>query len=177
MRLLCDLHVGAEYSQAVGCTQEDMPAKEASRLAAHKVTRTVCSFTCNRHMGMLLTETCTSLLQLCSRQKRYLCEMWREAVVWSGLYGQSNAPGAALLTELDCLLNIAGGMARQGVMQVAHEVVSVVQRQRHEGATHQNELHLKQEQPCDCTRTAAFALSCCEQSCQQQVVLAGCMCP
>lgn len=123
---------------------------------------------------MLFPATCISLLQLCSRRKRYLCEMWREAVVWSGLYGQSNAPGTALLTELDCLLNIAGGVAREGVMQVSHEVVPVVQRQRHEGTTHQNELHLKQEQPCDYIRTAACALSCCEQSCHRHGWPAAC---
>lgn len=69
--------------------------------------------------------------------------MGGQAVVWSGLYGQPYTPSAALLTESDSFCNIAGGVAGEGIMQVAHKVVSVVQRQRHECAAHQDELHLQ----------------------------------
>lgn len=52
-----------------------------------------------------------------------------EAVVRPGLNSQANTSGATLLTELDSFWHIAGGMARQGIMQVANEVVSVIQWQ------------------------------------------------
>ena len=68
--------------------------------------------------------------------------MWREAVVGSSLYCQPNTSCAALLAELDCLMDIARRVARQSVMQVADKVVSVVKWQRHEGTTHQNKFHL-----------------------------------
>ena len=69
-----------------------------------------------------------------------------QAVVGSGLYGQPYTSGAALLAESDSFCNIAGGVSRQGIMQIAHKVVPVVQWQRHEGPPHQDELHL--QAPC-----------------------------
>lgn len=65
-----------------------------------------------------------------------LGEVGREAVVGPGLYSQAYAPRPALLTEPHCFCDIAGRVARERIMQVAHEVISIVQRQRHECAAH-----------------------------------------
>ena len=71
-----------------------------------------------------------------------LGEVRSEAIVRPSLYGEAYASGAALLAEPDCLCNIAGGMAGQRIVQIAHKVVSVVQRKGHECAAHQDEFHL-----------------------------------
>lgn len=43
--------------------------------------------------------------QIVTAQKADLCQVWCEAVVWSGLDGQPNTLGAALLTEADGLMH------------------------------------------------------------------------
>lgn len=59
-------------------------------------------------MGKVEREECSS----CKAVRRAdLSEVRCEAIVWSGFYGQANASGAALLTELDSFWHIAGGMA------------------------------------------------------------------
>ena len=46
------------------------------------------------------------------------------------------------IDRLDRLLDVVGGVAREGVVKVADKVVSVISRKGHEGSAHHDELDL-----------------------------------
>ena len=72
----------------------------------------------------------------------YLGEMGGEAEIWPSLYCQPDALGPWLFTELHGVLDIHRGVAWKGVMQIANEVIPVIQWKRHEGTAHENILNL-----------------------------------
>lgn len=72
----------------------------------------------------------------------YMLQMGPQAVIRPGFDGQSNAAGVGLLAEAHSLSHARGGMPRQRIVQAPHKVVPVLCWQRHEGASHQDELHL-----------------------------------
>lgn len=59
---------------------------------------------------------------------QHVCEVGRQAVVGPRLDGQADALGAALLRVAHRLGHVGAAVARQRVVQVAHEVVPAVRR-------------------------------------------------
>ena len=55
---------------------------------------------------------------------------------------EADAFGGAVLRVEDGLRHVLGRLAGQGVVEVADEEVAVVEGERHEGAAHEDELHL-----------------------------------
>ena len=58
------------------------------------------------------------------------------------LNGEADAFGGAVFRVEHGLRHVLGRLAGQGVVEVADEEVAVVEGERHEGAAHENELHL-----------------------------------
>ncbi len=65
-----------------------------------------------------------------------------QAVIWPRFNGNANALCPRVLGEGDCLSDRLARMTAEGVVQISNKVVPVLDWQRHEGASHDDELHL-----------------------------------
>mmetsp|Transcript_9961 Transcript_9961/g.38864 ORF Transcript_9961/g.38864 Transcript_9961/m.38864 type:complete len:252 (-) Transcript_9961:18-773(-) len=68
--------------------------------------------------------------------------MRREAVIRAGLDRQPDALGVRVLGRGDGVGDVGAARTAQGVVQVTHEPVAILRRQRHERAPHQDVLNL-----------------------------------
>eukprot|EP00192_Tetraselmis_astigmatica_P006272 CAMPEP_0117680824 /NCGR_PEP_ID=MMETSP0804-20121206/18590_1 /TAXON_ID=1074897 /ORGANISM="Tetraselmis astigmatica, Strain CCMP880" /LENGTH=441 /DNA_ID=CAMNT_0005490411 /DNA_START=369 /DNA_END=1691 /DNA_ORIENTATION=- len=91
----------------------------------------------------ILVDALQAELQPGAAIAEHLREVRHEAVVRASLDGEADALGVALLAKAD----VAGGVAAQCIMEVPHEVVAVLGGQGHEGAAHEDELHLVDDVP------------------------------
>ena len=74
---------------------------------------------------------------------QHVREVPLEAIVRSGLDRDPDALRLAPLAVLHCLGHGIAAVARQGVVEVPDEVVSILLRQCHEGAAHHDEFNLQ----------------------------------
>ena len=73
---------------------------------------------------------------------QHLRQMWLEAVVWPRFDGNADAFGCGLFAVLDGLLDRAGMMARQSIVQISDEIILVFAIQAHECSSHDDVLDL-----------------------------------